>query len=185
MKRKNSIRLREYDYSKEGHYFVTFMPIDHYHPFCQIVNGKIEIYEIGKIVEDQSKWIFSRYDHIQMDEYVIMPDHFHGIIQILPESNDKCADYGANVGATLESPAYLSPANTNRAGPDPPVHLDYNNRLDLSHIIGAFKTTSSKLIHEAGYKDFKWKISFHDRILRMDEIEIKRQYIRNNPKKWE
>jgi hypothetical protein len=44
--------------------------------------------------------------------------------------------------------------------------------------------TSSKLIHEAGYKDFKWKRSFHDRILRENELDIKRNYIKNNPKNW-
>ena len=107
------------------------------------------------------------------DEYVIMPDPFHGIIKILPDSQE-------NVRATLESPLDL------RAGPDPPVHLpkNFNKRLDLSHIIGAFKTTSSKLIHQSGYKNFKWKRSFHDRIIRDDELEIKKKYIKNNPKNW-
>ncbi len=85
-----------------------------------------------------------------------------------------------NVRATLESPS------GNRAGPAPPVHLaqDHQKWIDLSRIIGAFKTTASKKIHLAGYHDFKWKRLFHDRIIKQDELEIKRAYIRNNPKKW-
>jgi len=43
---------------------------------------------------------------------------------------------------------------------------------------------ASKRIHEAGYHNFKWKRSFHDRIIRDDELEIKRRYIKNNPLKW-
>jgi hypothetical protein len=60
-----------------------------------------------------------------------------------------------------------------------------NRRQNLSIIIGAFKMTSSKLIHQAGYKNFKWKRSFHDRIIRDDELEIKKKYIKNNPQKYQ
>lgn len=96
-----------------------------------------------QIIDAQWRWIFDRYDHIKMDAYVIMPDHFHGLIRIFPE-----------------------------------------NKMNLSHIIGTFKTTSSKMIHQAGYMDYKWKRSFHDRILRNDELRIIRDYIKENPKNW-
>ena len=137
------------------------------------MDGKIILNEIGKIIDERWKWIFLRYDHIKMDEYVIMPNHFHGIVRILPDSQ-------LNVREALEPPS------RHRAGPDPPVHLGHNhqNRLDLSHIIGAFKTTASKKIHLAGYLDFKWKRSFHDKIIRKDELDIKRAYIKNNPLNW-
>jgi len=176
--------LRGYDYTKEGWYFVTIEPNDQRYPFCKIKNNNVQLYEIGKIINEHWKWIFSRYDHIEMDEYIIMPDHFHGIIRILPESYNECADDGAYIGENVWEA--LEPPSGQRAGQDPPVHLDQNhqNRLGLSNIIGAFKMTSSKLIHEAGYQDFKWKRSFHDRIIREDEIKIKRAYIQNNPKNW-
>jgi REP element-mobilizing transposase RayT len=185
MKTRKIIRLQGYDYSREGVYFVTIEPNDHEFSFCKINNGEIQLNEIGKILDDQWKWLFDRYDHIKMDEYIIMPDHFHGIIRILPDSQENgngenLHDYRLDVRATHESPV------GNRAGHDPPVHLleKSNRRQNLSIIIGAFKMTSSKLIHEAGYKDFKWKRSFHDRILRENELDIKRNYIKNNPKNW-
>ncbi|MCD6337304.1 MAG: transposase, partial [Candidatus Marinimicrobia bacterium] len=110
---------------------------------------------------DKWKWIFKQYNHIRMDKYVIIPDHFHAIIRILPDSQ-------GNVWA----------------GPVPPAHLDKRKRYSLSKIIGAFKTKSSISIHKAGYINYKWKRSFHDRIIRDDELEIKRNYIRNNPINW-
>jgi len=197
MRTRKIIRLKGYDYCKEGRYFVTIEPHDRKYPFCKILDGKIILYEIGKIIDEQWKWIFLRYDHILMDEYIIMPDHFHGIIRILPDaqldgsgkilhdsqldrSGKSLHDSQLDVRATLESPSMP------REALEPPVHLDHNhqNRLPLYRIIGAFKMTSSKLIHQAGYLDFKWKRSFHDRIIREDEIEIKRAYIKNNPKNW-
>jgi len=185
MKKRKIIRLKGYDYSKEGWYFVTIEPYNRNYSFCSISNGKIELSEIGKIIDRQWAWIFSRYDHILMDEYIIMPDHFHGIIRILPDSllDEKRKSLFVSqedVRATLESP--FRP----REALEPPVHLyqNHSKRIGLSHIIGAFKTTSSKRIHSARYPDFKWKRSFHDRILREDELEIKRRYIRNNPIKW-
>jgi hypothetical protein len=183
MKSRKIIRLKGYDYSNDGWYFVTIEPNDRQYPFCKILDGKIFLNEIGKIIDERWRWLFLRYDHIKMDEYIIMPDHFHGIIRILPKSDNECADDGAkarnNVRATLESPFPL------REAPEPPIHLAYNHkRLPLPRILGAFKTTASKRIHEAGYHDFKWKRSFHDRIIREDEIEIKRAYIKNNPKIW-
>jgi len=56
----------------------------------------------------------------------------------------------------------------------------------LSALIGAFKTTSSKLIHYLGYHDFAWQRSFYDHIIRGDEaLEKIRVYIRNNPLNWD
>ncbi len=166
---------------------MTIEPNDRKYSFCKILNGNIILNKIGKIIDERWRWLFSRYDHIMMDEYIIMPDHFHGIIKILPDSQ-------INVRAGLDPPSgeswailkSLASASDSRAGSVPPVHFGYNhqNKLDLSHIIGAFKTTASKRIHEARYPNFKWKRSFHDRIIRQDELEIKRAYIRNNPKNW-
>ena len=100
-----------------------------------------------------------------------MPDHFHGIIRYLPDYLiPEC------VGDAREHPS-----GHQRAGHDPPVHS--RKIKPLPEIIGAFKTTSSKKIHLAGYTDFKWKRSFNDRILRDYELGMKREYIGNNPKK--
>ena len=175
MRKRKIIRLKGYDYSQKGYYFVTIEPFDRENPFCEINDGEIHLNEIGKIIDDQWKWIFKQYDHIRMDEYVIMPDHFHGIIRFLPDSQE-------NVRAGLGPPLSNLAIQKQRAGQVPPVHLNKPRRYTLSQIMSAFKSKSSTLIRKAGYKNYKWKRSFHDRIIRDDELEIKRNYIRNNPK---
>ncbi len=177
------IRLQDFDYSRPKDYFVTIEPDNKKYLFSKIIDGEIILNKTGRIIDEQWKWLFDQYPYIKIDEYVIMPDHIHGIIRILPKSYDDCADDGAYIGKNVREA--LEPPSGQRAGLDPPVHLGHNhqNRLDLSHIIGAFKTTSSKKIHFAGYSDFKWKRSFNDRILRDNELGMKREYIRNNPLK--
>ena len=168
-KRKN-LRLRGFDYSRSKDYFVTIEPNNKTYQFSTIIDGEIELNEIGKIIDDQWKWLFDRYPYLRMDEYVIMPDHFHGIIRYLPSYL-----FPENVRDAREHPT--GP----RAIPESPVHC--RKIKPLPEIIGAFKTTSSKKIHLAGYLDFKWKRSFNDRILRDHELGMKREYIRNNPLK--
>jgi len=156
MKNRKSLRLKGYDYRKPGYYFVTIRSGNKNYPFCNIVDGEVVLNEIGMIIAKQWKWIFDRYDHILIDEYVIMPDHFHAILQI----------NSGTVRDDLDRP------------------LLCQKRRSLSILIGAFKTTSSKRIHLAGYKVFKWYRSFYDRILREHELNIKRSYIRLNPKRY-
>ncbi|MEA3391947.1 MAG: transposase [Candidatus Marinimicrobia bacterium] len=153
MMERKTLRLSGYDYSKQGFYYVTIIPQNKKYTFSTIIDDKINLNMIGKIIDTRWKWLFEHYAHLSLDEYIIMPDHFHGIVHILPES----------VGD----------------GRDRPLH--YLKRKPLPEIIGVFKTTSSKLIHQQGYTDFKWHKSYHDRILRENEINIKREYIKLNP----
>ncbi len=178
MRKRKIIRLKGHDYSQKGYYFVTIEPFDREYPFCEIIDGEIHLNKIGKIIDGQWKWIFEHYDHVKMDEYVIMPDHFHGIIRILPDPQQ-------NVRAGLGPPLSNFAIQKQRAGQVPPVHLnEHKKRYTLSQIISAFKSKSCTKIRKFGYKNYKWKRSFHDRIIRDDELEIKRNYIRNNPKNF-
>lgn len=145
--------MKGYDYSKKGYYLLTIVPNNKKYSFSKIINSHIELNEIGRIIDNSWKWIMNRYDHVQIDEYIIMPDHFHGIVQLLPESEPD--------------------------GRDRP--LQSRKRKPIPEIIGAFKTISSKQIHNAGYVDFKWQRSYHDHIIRSNKLNIKRNYIRTNP----
>jgi REP element-mobilizing transposase RayT len=126
---------------------VTIEPFDHEYSFCKIIDDEIHLNEIGKIIDYQWKWLFDQYDHIREDEYVIMPDHFHGIIRIIPDSQ-------GNVRAGLGPPSNNG-AIKQRAGQVPPVHLVQRKRYTLSQMISAFKSKSSTLIRKAGYEDYK------------------------------
>ncbi len=78
---RKSICLRDYDYSQEGWYFVTIIVQNRDHLFGEINNGKVELNPIGRIVEYRWKQLARHISHIEIDEYVTMPNHIHGITQ--------------------------------------------------------------------------------------------------------
>jgi len=151
-------RLPRYNYSSSGWYFVTICTKYHEKIFGNIINGKMILNEWGKIVNDQWIWLGNNYRYIYLDYYVIMPNHFHGIIVI-----------SQNVGN----------------GRDRSLRNKLKTK-SLSELVGAFKTRSSKFIHRGGLNRFQWQKSFYDHIIR-DEKSLNniRSYIRFNFLNWE
>ena len=86
LKNRRSICLPSYDYTTSGAYFITICTHKREHSLGEIVNGEMKLFVIGKIVS--GKWfdIPNHHDHVKLGEFIIMPNHIHGIIWI--ESND-------------------------------------------------------------------------------------------------
>ena len=84
---RKSIRLKEYDYSFPGWYYVTLCTYNRTNLFGKVVNGKMMLNDSGKIVEEE--WLKTKQirSNVDLDDYVIMPNHFHGII-ISEQSNE-------------------------------------------------------------------------------------------------
>ena len=80
--RIKSARLAGYDYRNEGLYFVTICTKNKFHYFGEIENGNLLLNEIGLIAHNYWAEIPQHFDHVSLDEFVIMPDHIHGIICI-------------------------------------------------------------------------------------------------------
>ena len=106
---RRSIRLKGYDYSQAGAYFVTMCTQHRECLFGEIVDGKMRLNEYGQIVQQCWMEIPQHYQNVQLDEYVVMPNHVHGII-IINEFDI------STVGAIQELPlqllfetAYLNP----------------------------------------------------------------------------
>jgi REP element-mobilizing transposase RayT len=93
---RRSIRLKGYDYSQAGAYFVTIVTYKRQFLFGEIVNGKIKLNDGGKIAEQCWNDIPKHFPNAIMDEFVIMPNHIHGIIIL--------NDNGSIVGAKNFSP---------------------------------------------------------------------------------
>ena len=165
-------RLRGFDYSQAEWYFITVCVKDKMNCLGNIENERIILNQYGKIVQEQWEWLPRQYNYMFEDISVVMPNHFHGILII---NND--------VGTGHD----LSLRNQNveiakRTGRD----LSLQKIKSLSNLVGAFKTRSSKLIHQAGNTPFAWQRSFYDRIIRTEqELYNIRQYIQTNPLKWE
>jgi len=173
-------RLKNYDYSQPGYYFITICV----HPnfkgnniFGTIKNGKMNLNKYGEIVSKQWLWIAERYQHIILDEWIIMPDHFHSIIKIVHTKSDK---------NTVETGCYTVGTGRDLSlhcnNPSPNKNPFPRKYKPLDQIIGAFKTTSSKFIHLSGYNDYAWQRSYYDRIVRdTNALNRIREYIIDNP----
>ena len=77
---RRSIRLQGYDYSQPGIYFITLCTQNHECLFGEILNGEMRLNEFGKIAHQCWLEIPQHFPHVQLDEFVVMPDHIHGII---------------------------------------------------------------------------------------------------------
>ena len=91
--RIESIRLAGYDYSQTGIYFVTICCYQKQHFFGEINNGHIALSPIGRMAKQYWLEIPKHYPNIKLDEYIIMPDHIHGLINII--NNNRCANVEA------------------------------------------------------------------------------------------
>ena len=160
---RRSIRLQGYDYSRAGAYFVTICTQNRACLFGNIVDGKMALNDAGRIAADEwTKTALIR-DEIQLDEWVVMPNHFHGIVI-----------FSTPVGAIHESPLRMT--------------VTQRRNMALPKLIGRFKMLSAKRINELrqtpGAK--LWQRNYWEHIIRNDdELNRIRQYIMDNPAKWE
>ena len=156
MKNRKTNRLEKYDYSQGGCYFVTICVKERQSLFGEIIQDGMILNQTGVIVNSRWQWLSERYEYVELDEYVVMPNHFHGIL-IIQTRKDRSR----------------------------PVPTDALKIKSLSELIGAFKTTSSKRIRENGFAYFQWQRSFYDHVIRDDDdLNRIREYIQNNPLKW-
>lgn len=153
--KRKTLRLKNFDYSTSGYYFVTICTRKRIPFFGKIINNNIILNEIGNIVKQQWLWLEKNFKYVKLDEWTIMPNHLHGIVII--------NNYVGN-GRDRSLPIKIKP---------------------LPELIGAFKTTSSKLIHQLGYNFFQWQKSYYEHIIRNESLQKIRQYIRYNHLKWE
>ncbi|RKX84024.1 MAG: hypothetical protein DRP58_07835 [Spirochaetes bacterium] len=159
---RHSIRMKGYDYSKAGVYYITICTQNRKCLFGDIINGEMQLNDTGSVVVDEWMKIPGTQQGIELEEWVVMPNHFHGII-IFTES----------VGAIHESPL--------------PMTQKQRRNMGLPKLIGRFKMLSSKKINEIrqtpGVK--LWQRNYWEHIIRNnDELINIREYIRNNPRKW-
>jgi REP element-mobilizing transposase RayT len=162
MKRnRRSIRLKEYNYSAPGFYFVTICTKDRECFFGKIINGIMELNRVGEIISRAWNQLPQRFSSIRTDEFVIMPNHMHGIISI--------------VGAPLMAPDEM----------DIKIKGAINRARTLGEIIRAFKAFLAREIRCAGYEKFAWQRNYYERVIRNEsELFRIRKYVQENPAKW-
>ena len=177
---RKSMRLKHYDYSLSGLYFVTICVKNREHIFGHVENKQMILNEYGKIANQNIKYIPFNFKNTNIIEYAIMPNHVHVIVEII------------NVGAPFMAPTnVLMVAITNGGvtGNKNPMGTG-----SLGEIIRFYKGRTTYQINKykvgamngAPTSNVVWQRNFHDRIIRNDEefYQIK-QYINLNPENWE
>ncbi len=141
-------------------YFITICTNKMINHFGKIFNDKVVLNKIGKYTEQCWIDIPNHFKIVELDEYVIMPNHIHGIIVINKDNNVETQNF-----ASLP----------NKFGPQ---------SKNLGSIIRGFKIGVTKYANKNNIP-FKWQARYHDRIIR-DEKELYnvKRYIIENPLKW-
>ena len=164
---RKPMRLAEYDYSLPGAYFVT-----------ACTKNRDFLFESSETkLAVGSAWhsVLDIFANIELDEFVVMPNHIHGIVWIKDEGSYRLHPGAWKNDSIRKDDQLVVPARD----------IKFET---LSHIIGAFKTTGATLVNKLrGQMGIAvWQKSFYDRIVRNErELERIQEYIRNNPIKWE
>ncbi|MCF6207035.1 MAG: hypothetical protein L3J47_09125 [Sulfurovum sp.] len=166
---RKSLRLKHYDYSREGYYFITVTTQNREHLFGEIVDGKMVLNVAGKMVNELWYDIPNDFNHVVLYDFVIMPNHIHGIIEI--------TKYDKPVGADMESKQ----------------RADMESAPTLSTILQSFKRHTTlryiQMVKNNTLPPFQkriWQRNFYEHVIR-DETDYARiaEYIQNNPLTWE
>jgi REP element-mobilizing transposase RayT len=154
------IRLADYDYSWAGYYFITVVSYHRKNIFGDIKNDIVRLNKVGKITEKCWKEIPLHFPYCEIDSFVIMPNHFHGILII----ND--------------------PVEARHASPLPPQTTKFQ---PLGIIVGSFKSAVTKRVHDSGLylQENIWQRNYYEHVIR-DENNYQKiyEYIESNPINW-
>lgn len=168
--RIGSARLKGHDYSANGSYYITICTNLHIPFFGEIKSGKIFFSESGEIARKFWMEIPEHFPFVKLDEFIIMPDHMHGIIIIDNSINNVIVE---PLHATVQP-------NT----PNDFYSIISPKTGSLGLIIRSYKSAVSKYAHVID-PGFKWQNSYYDHIIRTNTaLNRIRKYIRENPEKW-
>jgi putative transposase len=174
---RRSTRLPEWDYRSPGAYFVTLVTHERQ---CLFDDPALR-----RIVETAWKRVPRNFRRVSLDEWVVMPNHVHGIIVIGDVGGAGEAGGGLQPGAGSAARPGSSPeGGSSAASPLRPAGLQSGS---LGAIVGTFKSLTAKYINRARetYGAPVWQRNYHEHVIRDErEWNVIRQYIRENPVRW-
>jgi len=176
--RRRSIRLQNYDYSQPGTYFVTICTYKRECLFGQIIDGEMQLNKTGYLVQSIWESLHVRFPSIQLDTFIMMPNHIHGIILIAEDR------VGAIHRSCRENQRH---AGTRRHELPLPQTRIQRRRMLLPKAIGYFKMNTAKQVnkmHDTRGTSL-WQRNYYEHVIRSeDELQQIQEYILNNPARW-
>ena len=155
---RRSIRLKGYDYSQDGAYYITSVTKARRILFGDIVDNEMQLNDTGRLISDAWEWLATRHSYVELDSYIVMPNHLHGILVL---ASDR-------------------PKGGSRTAP--------TGRKPLGRLIGAFKTVSTRQVNLTLGTPGQplWQRNYYERVIRNDEEWNRvREYIASNPMQWD
>ncbi len=183
---RRSTRLKSWDYSWSWWYYVTICAYERQCLFGEIVIDEMRLNSVGRIVEEEWLRTPEIRKSVELDLYVVMPNHIHGIIIVNDDvgthrsasliGEDKTGARGKSVVATLDSHVGAHSSAPLRRKP-----------RSLGSFVAGFKSVVTKRINVLRNSPGRpvWQRGFHDHIIRNEADLVRiREYIRNNPLRW-
>jgi putative transposase len=163
--RIESTRKKDWDYTSRGWYFITICTKNRVCCLGMIRNGQSVLSPLGSSANDSWREIPNHYSNVFVDEFVVMPNHIHGIVVI--------------EGDHVHSPDSQLTKKNNSPGTSP-------QPASLGSIVRSYKSGVARWCHDNGFPNFQWQPRYHDRIIRSNaSLTAVRDYIQNNPMNWE
>ncbi|MDZ7337191.1 MAG: transposase [candidate division KSB1 bacterium] len=178
---RRSIRLKGYNYSQPGAYFVTIVTQDRECLFGEVVDGEMQLHDAGHMVCEEWNALPNRFPNVDLDAFIVMPNHIHGII-IITDAEPGPVGAGLVGAGLVPAPNGETPNGaTTRVAPT------------LGDIVGALKSVTTvryiQGVKQSGWPLFRgrlWQRNYYEHIIR-DEESLHRivEYIVTNPARWE
>jgi len=182
---RRSIRLKRYDYSQAGLYFITICTQNRLCLFGKIKESNLQLNDAGIMIEHQWQELIYRFDNIKLHQFIVMPNHFHGIVESVgvPLVGTQNAEQRQTKQRPIEQPQTEQPPKGQPQGIAPTV----------GDVVGAFKSLSTndyiRNVKQNNWQPFNkkiWQRNYYEHIIRneksYDQIS---EYIQTNPLKWQ
>ncbi len=177
---RRSIRLKGYDYTQAGAYFVTIVTQGREALFGEVVNGEMRLNRYGEIV--QAAWfdLPRHYRHVELGAFVVMPNHVHGIIILNGTGRGGSVPGQPSVAAGMKSGTASVPEKTKTR--------PYSKQHGLPEIVRAFKSFSARRVNVLRRMEGTpvWQRNYYEHIIRnQQDLELTWLYIESNPAQWD
>ena len=188
---RRSIRLKKYDYSQAGLYFVTICVQNRECVLGKIIDGKINLSSLGIIADVLWHEIKNHANNVDLGEFTVMPNHIHGIILLGCNDGGDGGDNGdggdgGGVGARHALPLHAEHTeHAERMEQQMQSRFQNQGKNTLSSIVGSYKSAVSKHAHRLGFT-FSWQRNYYEHIIRNEQsYQNISGYIIHNPEKWQ
>lgn len=178
--RTSSIRAQWWDYGWNGAYFITICTQDREHYFGEIQNDKMVLSEVGIIADILWHQIPIHHKNVELGDFVVMPNHIHGIL-IIDKQSDNIDIDNVETGHALSLPSSPPLPSLPKPGSQRFQNIGKNT---ISSIIGSYKSAVTKHANRLGYPH-QWQKLFYDNIIRNNnDYQRISDYIVSNPENW-